>query len=87
MCNGCGKTEQTEEYKKLFDKDTMDKVIWLRSETDLELFLGMDDYLQESVAIKIAAIPPIKQLGNMKLKINLFTFSLDTILTIKIKMI
>lgn len=43
-----------EEYKSLFDKDTMDKVIWLRSETDLELFLGMDDYLQESVAIKIA---------------------------------
>ena len=44
----------TEEYKSLFDKDTMDKVIWLRTETDLELFLGMDDYLQESVAIKIA---------------------------------
>ena len=44
----------TEEYKSLFDKDTMDKVIWLRNETDLELFLGMDDYLQESVAVKIA---------------------------------
>ena len=46
----------TEEYKSLFDKDTMDKIIWLRSETDLELFLGMDDYLQESVAIKIAEL-------------------------------
>ena len=43
----------SKEYKKI-SKDTMDKVIWLRSETDLELFLGMDDYLQESVAIKIA---------------------------------
>ena len=46
----------TEEYKSLFDKNTMDKIIWLRSETDLELFLGMDDYLQESVAIKIAEL-------------------------------
>ena len=46
----------TEEYKKLFDKDTMDKIIWLRSETDLALFLGMDDYLQESVAVRIAEL-------------------------------
>lgn len=45
-----------EEYKSLFDKETMDKIIWLRSETDLELFLGMDDYLQESVSIKIAEL-------------------------------
>lgn len=45
-----------EEYKSLFDKETMDKIIWLRNETDLELFLGMDDYLQESVSIKIAEL-------------------------------
>lgn len=44
----------TEEYKTLFDKATMDRIVWLRSETDLDLFLGMDINLQESVALGIA---------------------------------
>ena len=43
-----------EEYEKLFDKSTMDKIIKLREESDLELFLGMNKNLQESAAIKIA---------------------------------
>lgn len=45
-----------EEYKKLFDKETMDRIIWLREESDLELFLGMDKNLQESTAQKIAEL-------------------------------
>lgn len=44
----------TEEYEKLFDKATMDKVVKLREESDLELFLGMNKNLQESTARKIA---------------------------------
>lgn len=44
----------TDDYKKLFDKETMDRVIRLREESDLELFLGMDIKLQESTARKIA---------------------------------
>ena len=43
-----------EEYEKLFDKETMDKVIKLREDSDLELFLGMNEDLQESTAQKIA---------------------------------
>lgn len=46
----------SEEYKKLFDKERMDKVIWLKEESDLELFLGMDRNLQESAARRIAEL-------------------------------
>lgn len=46
----------SEEYTKLFDKERMDKVVWLREESDLDLFLGMDKNLQESVAIRIAEL-------------------------------
>ena len=41
----------------------------------------------ELVAIKIAAIPPNKQLGTMKLKINLLNFSFVAKFTIKINKI
>ena len=43
-----------DDYQKLFDKETMDKIIKLRDESDLELFLGMDIKLQKSTATKIA---------------------------------
>lgn len=43
-----------DDYQKLFNKETMDKVMKLREESDLELFLGMDIKLQESTAKKIA---------------------------------
>lgn len=46
----------TEEYKKLYDKETMDKIMWLREESDLDLFLGMDRNLQESMALEIAKL-------------------------------
>ena len=43
-----------EEYKSLFNKATIDKMIRLREEVDLELFLGMDKDLQESTSVEIA---------------------------------
>lgn len=46
----------SEEYNNLFDKETMDKIMWLREETDLDLFLGMDRNLQESMALEIAKL-------------------------------
>jgi hypothetical protein len=46
----------TDEYTKLFDKERMDKVVWLREESDLDLFLGMDKNLQESAAKRIAEL-------------------------------
>ena len=46
----------SEEYKKLFDKNTMDRITWLREETDVDLFLGMDKDLQESTAVEIAKL-------------------------------
>ena len=45
-----------DEYSKLFDKERMDRVIWLREESDLDLFLGMDIKLQESTARRIAEL-------------------------------
>ena len=45
-----------DDYAKLFDKERMDKVIWLKEEIDLELFLGMDKNLQESAAKRIAEL-------------------------------
>ena len=44
----------TDDYQKLFNKETMDRVIKLKDASDLELFLGMDIKLQESTAHKIA---------------------------------
>lgn len=46
----------SDEYAKLFDKERMDKVVWLREESDLDLFLGMDKSLQESAAKRIAEL-------------------------------
>lgn len=43
-----------DEYSNLFDKEIMDKVVKLREESDLDLFLGMDINLQESAARRIA---------------------------------
>ena len=46
----------SDEYTKLFDKERMDRVVWLREESDLDLFLGMDINLQESAARRIAEL-------------------------------
>ena len=45
-----------DEYEKLFDKETMDRIVWLRTESDLELFLGMAESLQKSLAKRIAEL-------------------------------
>ena len=45
-----------DDYAKLFDKERMDKVVKLREESDLDLFLGMDINLQESTARRIAEL-------------------------------
>ena len=45
-----------DEYEKLFDKETMDRIVWLRTESDLELFLGMAESLQKSLAKRVAEL-------------------------------
>ena len=45
-----------DDYAKLFDKERMDKVVKLKEESDLDLFLGMDINLQESAAKRIAEL-------------------------------
>ena len=45
-----------DDYAKLFDKERMDKVVKLREDSDLDLFLGMDINLQESAAKRIAEL-------------------------------
>ena len=44
----------TEEYTKLYTKEIMDKMIYLREQTDVDMFLGMEKNMQESTAMEIA---------------------------------
>jgi hypothetical protein len=46
----------SDEYKKIYDKETLDKLIYLREETDVDLLIGMEKNLQESIVIKIAQL-------------------------------
>lgn len=46
----------TDEYKNIYDKETMDRIIWLREESDVDLFVGMEKNLQESTATEIAKL-------------------------------
>lgn len=46
----------TDEYRKIYDKEIMDKMVWLREESDVDLFIGMDKNLQESMAVEIAKL-------------------------------
>lgn len=46
----------SDEYSKLYDKATMDKIIYLREETDVDLFIGMEKNLRESTAREIAKL-------------------------------
>ena len=45
-----------DEYSKLYDKATIDKIIYLREETDVDLFIGMEKNLRESTAREIAKL-------------------------------
>ncbi len=44
----------TEEYEKLNDKKSIDSILELNSETDVDRFLGMSRMMQESTATKMA---------------------------------
>ena len=46
----------TEEYEKIYTKEMMDRIPYLREETDVELFIGMNKTLQESTANEIARL-------------------------------
>ena len=44
----------TEDYKNIYDKSTIDKIIRMREEVDVDLFLGLEENLKESTAMEIA---------------------------------
>ena len=46
----------TDEYEKIYNKELLDEILWLRKESDLELFLGVEKGLQESTAMEIAKL-------------------------------
>lgn len=46
----------TEEYELLYDKKTIDKLIYLKNESDVDLFIGMNKVLQDSTAREIARL-------------------------------
>lgn len=46
----------TEEYKKIYTKDMIDELVYLRRENDVDLFIGMNKDLQESTARRIAEL-------------------------------
>ena len=45
-----------DEYKKLYTKEIMDKMVYLREQSDVDLFLGMEKNMQESTALEIAKL-------------------------------
>lgn len=44
----------TEEYQNIYSKEVMDKIMLLREEVDVDLFIGMEENMRESMAIEIA---------------------------------
>lgn len=44
----------TESYEKIYDKATIDKIVLLKAEEDVDMFVGMEKNLQESTAYEIA---------------------------------
>ena len=44
----------SDEYSKLYTKEIIDKMIYLREQTDVDMFLGMEKNMQESTAMEIA---------------------------------
>lgn len=45
-----------EDYKNVYTKEVLDKIIWLKEDSDLDLFLGLEDNLKESMAVEIAKL-------------------------------
>lgn len=48
------KLDLTDAYTKIYDKETMDKIVLLREEMYVDLFIGMEENLRESTAVEIA---------------------------------
>ena len=46
----------SEEYDKLYTKERMDRVVYLREQSDVDIFLGMEKNMQESTAMEIAKL-------------------------------
>ena len=44
----------TESYEKIYDKSMVDKITLLKTEEDVDLFVGMEENLKESTAYEIA---------------------------------
>ena len=45
-----------DEYEKMYTKDIIDELVYLRRENDADLFIGMVKELQESTSVKIAEL-------------------------------
>lgn len=46
----------SDEYEKMYTKDIIDELVYLRRENDADLFIGMVKELQESTSVKIAEL-------------------------------
>jgi hypothetical protein len=46
----------TDDYKNIYTKDVIDKMIYLRRESDVDIFIGMEDNLRRSTAVEIAKL-------------------------------
>jgi hypothetical protein len=46
----------TDEYKNIYTKDVIDKMIYLKRQSDVDIFIGMEDNLRKSTAIEIAKL-------------------------------
>ena len=44
----------TDEYEHLYTKEVMDKLVYLREQADVDIFIGMEKNMQESTAVEIA---------------------------------
>lgn len=46
----------SEAYKRIYDKETMDMLVYLRNESDADLILGMSDDLRESTIVEVVRL-------------------------------
>lgn len=46
----------SEEYEHLYTKELMDRIVYLREQSDVDCFLGMEKNMQESTAVEIARL-------------------------------
>ena len=51
----------TDDYKNIYTKDVIDKMIYLRRESDADIFIGMEENLRKSTAIEIAKLYNAKE--------------------------